>query len=224
MVTPTLRWEVRQTNKCGSHESASDSKMVSKEMVRDSYNQMGDRYNQIRNRTKNNQELAFFTSLLPEQGKVLDAGCGAGEPVAKYLVADGFRVTGIDVSKRMLALAKQQVPQGEFLEGDITNLNFPEASFDGVVCLYTIWHISKRKHELVFQNFYRVLKPGGILFFNTGIREMDGVDMFLGAPMLWSSPPPEDTLDLVKKAGFEVLRDEILIRGGETQYWVFARK
>jgi ubiquinone/menaquinone biosynthesis C-methylase UbiE len=198
--------------------------MYYEEMVRDSYNQMGARYNQIRNRTKNNQELAFFTSLLPKHGYVLDAGCGAGEPVAKYLVADGIRVTGIDVSQRMINLAKQQVPQGEFLEGDITNLTFPDASFDGVVCLYTIWHIPKQKHGLVFQKFSRVLKPGGILFFNTGIRDMDGVDMFLGAPMVWSSPPPEETLALVKNAGFTVLRDEILIRGGETQYWVFAQK
>ena len=198
--------------------------MYYEEMVRDSYNQMGARYNQIRNRTKNDHELAFFASLLPEQGHVLDAGCGAGEPVAKSLVDYGFRVTGIDVSRSMLDLAKKQVPHGEFLEGDITNLTFPDETFDGVVSLYTIWHISKHKHDLAFQNFYRVLKPGGILFFNTGIRQMDGVDMFLGAPMVWSSPSPGETLVLVKKAGFEVLRDEILIRGGETQYWVFARK
>jgi ubiquinone/menaquinone biosynthesis C-methylase UbiE len=202
----------------------SEHVMFEEEMVRTGYNKMGYLYNEIRNREKNYLELDNLTTLLPASGHILDAGCGAGEPVAKYLVEHGFQVTGIDVSPRILELAKQQVPEGEFLEGDMTQLTFPDEFFDGVVSLYAIWHISKEKHALVFQNFHRVLKPGGILFFNTGIHEMEGTNNFLGASMYWSSPAPETTLALVKAAGFKILRDEILVRGGETQYWIFARK
>jgi ubiquinone/menaquinone biosynthesis C-methylase UbiE len=198
--------------------------MYEEEMVRTAYDQVGSLYNQMRNRQKNTLELDFFATLIPVGGHILDAGCGAGEPVAKYLVEHGFQVTGIDISPRILELAKKQVPEGHFFEEDMTQLTFPDESFDGVVSLYAIWHISKQKHGFVFQNFYRVLKPGGILFFNTGIHEMEGNNIFLGAPMYWSSPAPEKTLNLVKSAGFTILRDEVLVRGGETQYWVFAQK
>ncbi|MFW9935538.1 MAG: class I SAM-dependent methyltransferase [Candidatus Thorarchaeota archaeon] len=198
--------------------------MFEEELVRTGYNKMGYLYNEIRNREKNFPELDYLTTLLPSGGHILDAGCGAGEPVAKYLVEHGFQVTGIDVSPRILGLAKQQVPEGEFLEGDMAQLTFPDESFDGVVSLYALWHISKEKHELVFQNFYRVLKPGGILFFNTGIHAMEGTNNFLGVTMYWSSPAPKTTLALVKAAGLKIIRDEILVRGGETQYWIFARK
>jgi ubiquinone/menaquinone biosynthesis C-methylase UbiE len=106
----------------------------------------------------------------------------------------------------------------------MTRLTFPDQFFDGVVSLYAIWHISRQKHGLVFDNFYRVLKPNGILFFNTGVHAMDGINNFLGARMYWSAPKPEKTLQLVQGAGFEIIRDEVLVRGGETQYWVFATK
>ena len=178
----------------------------------------------MRNREKNRLELDYFVNLLPSHGKILDAGCGAGEPVAKYLVEQGFHVTGIDVSPKILEIAKKQVPGGTFLEGDMTHLTFPDQFFDGIVSLYAIWHITRQKHGLVFENFYRVLKPDGILFFNTAVHAMDGINNFLGARMYWSAPKPEITLQLVKEAGFEIIRDEVLVRGGETQYWVFAKK
>ncbi|MFX1577806.1 MAG: hypothetical protein ACFFCF_11635 [Promethearchaeota archaeon] len=53
---------------------------------------------------------------------------------------------------------------------------------------------------------------------------MEGTNYFLGVTMYWSSPAPETTLALVKAAGFKIIRDEILVREGETQYWIFARK
>jgi ubiquinone/menaquinone biosynthesis C-methylase UbiE len=198
--------------------------MYEEEMVRAAYDKMGSVYNEIRNRYKNKKELDYLATLLPQGGHILDAGCGAGEPVAKYLVEHGFEVTGIDVSLKILEIARKQVPEGTFLEGDMSQMTFPDNAFDAVVSLYAIWHISKNKHGLVFQNFYRVLKHGGILFFNTGVQEMDGTSSFLGATMYWSSPGTEKTLALVKTAGFTIIREEVLVRGGETQYWIFARK
>ena len=198
--------------------------MYEEEIVRAGYDRIGSSYNEMRNREKNNLELEYFVNLLPPHGHVLDAGCGAGEPVAKYLVGRGFQVTGIDVSPQILEIAKQQVLGATFLEGDMTQLTFPDQVFEGVVSLYAIWHISRQNHGLVFKNFYRVLKPNGVLFFNTGVHKMDGLNTFLGVKMYWSSPSMEKTLQLVNDAGFEIMRDEVLVRGGETQYWVFARK
>ena len=198
--------------------------MYEEELVRDGYNKIGSSYNEMRNREKNRLELEYFANLLPPHGHILDAGCGAGEPVSKYLVEHGFQVTGIDVSPHILQIAESQVPGATFLEGDMTRLSFKDQYFDGVVSLYAIWHISRQKHGLVFNNFYRVLKPNGVLFFNTGVHAMDDINNFLGARMYWSSPSMEKTLQLVNAVGFEIIREEVLVRGGETQYWVFARK
>lgn len=69
--------------------------------------------------------LADFADDLPVGGRILDVGCGAGEPVARYFVDRGDTVTGIDVSERMLTLARRQVPEATFQRMDMRNLVFP---------------------------------------------------------------------------------------------------
>ncbi|MFX1563848.1 MAG: class I SAM-dependent methyltransferase, partial [Promethearchaeota archaeon] len=126
--------------------------MNNDDIVRKGYNKIASKYNASRHRFKNDKELEYFASLLPKRARILDAGCGAGVPVAKYLVEHGFIVTGIDFSTNMLKLAHQQVPEAEFLEGDMTQLMFPDESFEGVISTYAIIHVPKEKHTLIFQN------------------------------------------------------------------------
>ena len=52
---------------------------------------------------------------LPEGARVLDLGCGTGEPVAKYIFERGFAVTGVDESEQMLKFARQTVPEAELI-------------------------------------------------------------------------------------------------------------
>ncbi len=198
--------------------------MNNDDIVRKGYNKIASKYNASRHRFKNDKELEYFASLLPKRARILDAGCGAGVPVAKYLVEHGFIVTGIDFSTNMLKLAHQQVPEAEFLEGDMTQLMFPDESFEGVISTYAIIHVPKEKHTLIYQNFFRDLKPGRILTFCTGSDEWEGTEEYMGTIMFWSHPSRETSLSLVKKAGFEIIRDEVVECGGETPYWIFARK
>ena len=183
--------------------------MKKDEIVRKGYNKIASKYNASRHRFKNDRELEYFTSLLPEGGKILDAGCGAGVPIAQFLVEHGFLVTGVDFSTSMLELARQQVPEAKFVEGDITQLTFPDCVFDGIVSTYTIIHVPKEKHATIYQNFYRVLKQGGILFLCTGPDEWEGTEEYMGTTMFWSHPRKEKSLSLIKQAGFEIIRDEI---------------
>ena len=68
-----------------------------------------------------------------------------------------------------------------------------------------------------------MLKPDGVLMINTGIRESDGLSYFFGEPMLWSNNAPKVTLSFIKKLGFEILFEGVLERGGEVQYWIYAK-
>ena len=193
-------------------------------MVEESYDKMGEAYHRTRDNEKFNSELEKFAALLPSSGDVLDAGCGVGTPVSKFLAKRRFTVTGVDISKKLIDLAKQNVPEASFYQKNILTLDFPNDSFDGIICVYTLWHIPRTDHSSIINNFNRMLKDGGILVLNTGIFESDGMSKFFGEPMLWSNNSPQETLAFVKGSGLEILFEGILSLGGEKQYWIFAKK
>ncbi len=198
--------------------------MKNEEIVRTGYSKIAAKYNKFRIRFHHEKELEYFASLLPDRARVLDAGCGTGVSVARFLIDKGFEVTGIDVAPGMLELAREQVPEGNFLEGDMTQLTFLDGVFDGIVSIFAIIHVPKEKHPTIYQNFYRVLKPNGILFFSTGSTDWEGTEEYLGTTMFWSHYNAKTSLTFTKDAGFKILSDEIITRDDETHYWVFAQK
>ena len=89
--------------------------------------------------------LADFVGRV--QGRViLDAGTGTGR-AALLLASDGARVTGVDASEEMLAVARARAAeQGatvEFLVGDVHALDFPDRSYEVVVALRVLMHSPK---------------------------------------------------------------------------------
>lgn len=91
-------------------------------------------------------------------GKVLDVACGTGD-MAVELLRQGCSVTGVDLSKEMMAIAKQKAPQAEYRLADAERLPFGDASFDAVTCAFGVRnfvHLEQGLHEML-----RVLKPGG---------------------------------------------------------------
>lgn len=198
-------------------------KEISK-LVEQGYNTIAIDYYNYRDINKFNHELEEFLSLLPKEAHILDVGCGAGIPTASFLVKKGIRVTGIDLSDTMLGLARENVPNATFIKMDINDIKFGNNTFDGLISVYTLFHIPKKNHFLIFKKFFEMLKPRGILLINTGISESEGTSNFFGVPMFWSNYKPDTTLELVKKVGFSIISEGVLERGGEYQYWVFGKK
>lgn len=89
---------------------------------------------------------------------LLDIACGPGY-VSAAAMRRKARVTGIDFSGSMVALAKQLVPGVEFKTGDAQNLPFPDLAFDAVVCAFGIMHFSDP--QKAFAEAFRVCNPGG---------------------------------------------------------------
>lgn len=187
------------------------------------YNKIASKYDEDRNIFNNQRELDYFSKLLPLEGKILDAGCGSGYG-AGYLVKKGYSVIGVDISKNMLEIAEKKVPKAEFIEADMTKLTFPDNSFDGIISLYAVFHVTREKHERLFQDFNRMLKTNGILLFCTSYNEWEGTDDYYDAKIFWSNYSSGKTIQLVKQAGFEIIYDALLERGGEEHYWIFAKK
>jgi len=193
------------------------------EIVRKGYDRIAEKYQNIRHAFDNKRELGEFASLLPKNAKVLDVGCGAGVPVAQFLVEYGSDVTGIDFSKNMLILARKNVPKAKFVQKDMTKLDLTANSFDGLTAFYSIIHVPREKHFLLFQSFHRILKPEGIMLICLGPDEWEATEKYYGIKMFWSQYAPEKALQLIEKAGFEVISGNALVRGGEKHYWILAR-
>jgi ubiquinone/menaquinone biosynthesis C-methylase UbiE len=92
--------------------------------------------------------------------RLLDIATGPGV-VAAHAARRGARVTGIDISPRMVALAARISPACTFLEADVALLPFESSSFDAVVCAFGIGHFPSA--TVALRECGRVLTPGGRL-------------------------------------------------------------
>ena len=193
------------------------------EIVMKGYDRIAEVYQAIRHNFDNTMELEEFVKLLPKNANVLDMGCGAGFPVTKFLVESGYGVTGVDISESMLKLAKRNVSKAKFIKGDMTRLDFKNNSFDGLTAIYSIIHVPRDKHLSLFQSFHRILKPNGVMLISMGPDRWEGTDEYFGVKMFWSHYSSEKALQLVKDAGFQIISDKHLVRGGERHYWILAR-
>ncbi len=114
-------------------------------------------------------ERPAVLSLLPslKGSKILDVGCGSGW-YAEYLASCGAIVTGFDLSAEFVALTKSRVgPRATVLQANLAEpLDFAaDGEFDVVVCPLVMHYLEDWK--AAFCEFYRVLKPEGVLVFST---------------------------------------------------------
>ena len=92
--------------------------------------------------------------------RVLEVGVGTGINIPLYPA--GLRITGIDLSPRMLDRARRRLPASasvELLEADAQDLPFPDASFDAIVCECAFCTFPGK--DIAAAEFARVLKMGG---------------------------------------------------------------
>jgi SAM-dependent methyltransferase len=105
--------------------------MVEKRAVRRAYDELARAYDAAR--TRDGRGLSVLESFLefgPE--RVLDAGCGGGQPVLDRL-DDAATAVGLDASGEQLRLAADRVPGVALAAGDMTRLPFADDTFDAVV-------------------------------------------------------------------------------------------
>lgn len=118
-------------------------------------------------------EIGYVKDLVSDlpPGRALDAGCGSGRH-AQWLAQQGFSVTGVDTSPKMLALARQKLPQQQWLIGDFEQLEAADDSFDLVVCALALTH--RPDPAPAITEFARVLAPGGTLVVSDTYSEYTG--------------------------------------------------
>jgi cyclopropane fatty-acyl-phospholipid synthase-like methyltransferase len=201
------------------------------ELVGRGYDEIGERFAQWRDlivgdpRGEWEEELV---SRLQDGGRVLELGCGAGVPDTQRL-AERFQVTGVDVSAEQVRRARAAVPDAEFVHADFTALELEPESVDAVVSFESFNHVPRELLAPTFARIHRWLVPGGLLMTALGTSDTEAwTGDWLGAPTFFSSFPPATNSRLVREAGFEILRDELVTfrepDGEATFQWVLARR
>jgi trans-aconitate methyltransferase len=135
---------------------------------------------------------------------VLDLGCGTGVPITRYIAKRGFRVTGIDSSERMLAIARRSVPEAAFVHADILDVTMPHR-VAAVIAWDSIFHIDRRQHDTVFARIRGVLADWGWLLMSAGGSSEEGFhsEMF-GHTFFYSGYKPVQTVAMLAAAGFDM--------------------
>jgi len=196
-----------------------------KAQVRESYNRIAAAY--LSSRRRDSPDVALLDDLvarLPPRARVLDAGCGAGVPIAQQLAARA-NVVGVDFAEVQLGLARHHVPTGLWVCADLVALPFAEASFDAVCSYYAVIHIPREEHAGVLGGFARVLRSGGLALICLGAADLPTwTEQYHDAPMYWSHYDAATSLSLVETAGFEVMSHRRIADGSSGHLFVLAKR
>jgi SAM-dependent methyltransferase len=137
--------------------------------------------------------------------RVLDVGSGTGRPVAARLAAAGHRVTGLDVSPRMVELARAQVPEASFELADVRTWPCPARSWDAICAFFSLLTMPRHELDATLARLAAWLVPGGRLALATVPADVDGVAItFLGQPVTASSYPVATLLERLRSVGVEI--------------------
>lgn len=124
-----------------------------------------------------NNEMDKFVSYL--NGKdVLDIGCAMGS-FTKYISDKGLNVDGIDISSKMIDIARKKVPNVNFQVMDMLNLTI-DKMYDGIMFINSTIHIEKKYMVDLFKNVSKLLKNDGVIFII--LLEGDG-EMYVEEPL-----------------------------------------
>jgi len=210
-----------------------DPKQVDpKWIVAEGYDRIADEYCAWASQSRP-EERAKYTSVLLEElpagAEVLELGCGVGLPTTRQL-AERFAVTGINISARHVALARQNAPTARIIQGDMTQLDFAPASFDAVAAFYSIIHAPRHEQPGLLRNIAAWLRAGGLLVATLSAHSTEAAieKDWLGAPMYWSGFDSRTNIRLIEEAGLHVVsaEEETAEEFGKpiTFLWVIAKK
>ncbi len=169
-----------------------------------------------------------LASRLRDDARVLELGCGSGIPDTQ-LLAERFRVTGVDISPEQIRRAGSSAPNAEFLVADFTAPDFDPGRFEAVAAFYSFNHVPRDLLAGLFARIRSWLVPQGLFLVALGTGDNEGwIGEWLGTTMFFSSFPPETNSRLLDEAGFERLRDEVVTfiePEGEARFqWVLAQR
>ncbi|MCB1118719.1 MAG: methyltransferase domain-containing protein [Chlamydiia bacterium] len=203
---------------------------LEQDVTRDSYNATAEAYRENSQKIGTEMKAEAFLTYLSMGDEVLDLGCGPGTD-ARYFTDQGFHVTGIDVSEKMIEMAEEAVPEGNFAVMDLEQLSFPKEHFDAIWACASLLHTPKEQLPGVLKKLHALLKQEGILYVSLkeGVGEtLEADERYGGVKKFWSYYKQGELLSLLQEAGFSILETDVKQPSSshQTHPWisVIARK
>jgi SAM-dependent methyltransferase len=148
--------------------------------------------------------LRRFAMLATPCGRVLDLGCGAGAPIAEWLIANGFQLTGLDASPTLLAIAQARFPQAEWRLGDLRELP-STGQFDGIIAWHSLFHLTPSAQRAAWPGIIRRLNVGGVFLTTTGARACETTGAVGDARVYHASLDPAEYRAILAAHGMRVI-------------------
>ena len=112
-----------------------------------------------------------FQKLLPEQGYILDFGCGSGRDT-KYFLNQNFQVDAIDGSEELCRIASDYT--GIKIKKMLFNELDEVEKYDGIWACSSILHLPKDELQKVLKKMVKALKKDGIIYTSFKYGDFEG--------------------------------------------------
>ena len=100
-------------------------------------------------------------------GTALDVGCGCTGRFIDLLLESGFQPDGVDISEKMLELARARHPEVAFYQQDICQWQLPK-KYRFITAWDSIWHVPLSSQEALLKKLLLGLEKGGVCIFSAG--------------------------------------------------------
>ena len=149
-------------------------------MTEQLYKKFAGYYDKIYDKLDHQKEFEFIKWVAnkhngSESNMLLDIACGTGRHA--NLLKNDFEITGVDINKEMLDIAREKVPDVEFITGDMKKLNLGR-NFGAIICMYSAinYNLTFEELKLTLTNFYNHLNKSGVLIFDMGINKENWIE------------------------------------------------
>jgi len=166
-------------------------------------------FNRKNGTAQHQRALDFLNQPQPRSSQkppyALDVGCGCNGRFIDLLKEEGFYIEGLDISEKMIRLARDRNPELTFYHHDICTWKLPR-QYDFITAWDSIWHIPLAEQEKVLSKLVNALTPHGVLIFSFGGLDEpnEHTDNFMGPEVYYSSLGTRGFLDVFSQLPCEV--------------------
>lgn len=111
--------------------------------------------------------VRLWAQALPQEGAVIDLGCGPGFPITEVLVAEGLNVFAVDAAPSFVEAFRRNLPNTPVVCEAVQDSTFFDRTFDGVLAWGLIFLLSPDDQRHLLQRIADILVPGGRLLFTS---------------------------------------------------------
>ena len=141
-------------------------------------------------------------------GTALDVGCGSGGRLIKLLEDAGFKVTGLDASSQMIALAQANHSGADFIHADIQQWD-GDQTFDFILAWDSLFHLPLAAQKPVLEKLCGLLSKGGVMIHTLGDDVGAHTDDWRGQTFPYSSIGIAANLRILEQCGLSVRHVEL---------------